>query len=207
MKAIPPSIQRLIREFNKLPGIGSKTSERFVFHLLRQPAADIDALAESLKKLKASIQLCTECYTFSERQSCDICGDKMRDAQTICVVAEPKDIIAIEKTGQYGGVYHVLGGLINAAQGIGPEQLRVEELLKRAEKNDATEVIIATDATMEGETTAVYIAEQFNSSPVQVTKIARGIPVGADIEFADEVTLGDALQGRRSVKNGHGENS
>ncbi|MFC1598284.1 recombination mediator RecR [Patescibacteria group bacterium] len=201
MKALPPSIQRLIKEFNKLPGIGSKTSERFVFHLLRQPKTEIEALAESLQATKDAVRLCTECYTFAEEERCAVCVDSGRDRATICVVAEPKDVIALEKATAHEGVYHVLGGVIDHAAGVGPDQLRVDELLARIDANSVTEVIIATNPDMEGETTALYLAQQLKDKPVTVTKIARGLPVGADLEFADEVTLGSALQDRRKISD------
>ncbi len=200
MRSIPPPIQRLIREFNKLPGIGSKTSERFVFHLLRQPKEEIDALARSLQAIKETIRLCADCYTVSEDERCAICANSERSKQTVCVVADPKDVMAFEKTGAYDGVYHVLGGVIDHAHGIGPEQLRIEELLKRIDEQAVTEVILATNPDMEGETTALFISQQIKEKPgVQVTKIARGLPMGGNIEFADEVTLSNALSGRNSM--------
>ncbi|MFH1426169.1 MAG: recombination mediator RecR [Candidatus Kerfeldbacteria bacterium] len=200
MKAIPPSIQRLVREFNKLPGIGSKTSERFVFHLLRRPKEDIELLAASLNTIKESIRLCRDCFTYTEDEICSVCSDTGRDRSIVCVVAEPKDVISVEKTGEHNGIYFVLGGLIDAAGGVAPEHLRISDLIECIDQNGITEIIIATNPTMEGETTALFIAEQLKDKPVTVSKIARGLPVGADIEFADEVTLGDALAGRRNIK-------
>lgn len=200
MKSTPPSIQRLIREFNKLPGIGSKTSERFVFHLLRQPKEDIELLVQRLQEIKQAVQLCRECFTFSEQDRCTICADSVRNKKIICVVAEPKDVMAFEKTDQYDGVYHVLGGVINASAGVGPQQLRIEELLRRITDNGVQEIILGTNPDMEGETTALYISQQLKGLPVTVTKIARGLPTGANIEFADESTLGNALTGRQTLK-------
>lgn len=200
MNVIPPSIKRVIEEFNKLPGIGHKTSERFVFHLLRKDASEIEALAASLRMLKESIQLCMECYTYTEKPLCAICANTERDHQLVCVVAEPKDVIAVEKTHEFGGVYHVLGGVIDHIIGMGPQELRINELAERVQQKGVSEVIVATNPDMEGETTALLIAKKLEPFPVVVTRIARGLPVGADIEFADEVTLGNALTGRRSMK-------
>lgn len=191
---------RVIREFNRLPGIGSKTSERFVFHLLRQPAEELEAMAQSLLNLRQTIRACGTCYTYTENDTCDICSNPARHNGTVCVVAEPRDVGAIEQTGEFRGVYHVLGGLIDHADGIGPDMLRVQELLDRVStEQHVEEVIIATNPTMEGETTAIYLAQQLKDSDVRVTKIARGLPIGGDIEFADEVTLASALQARQSV--------
>jgi recombination protein RecR len=199
MKVLPPSIERLIREFNRLPGIGSKTSERFVFYLLRQQKADIDAMISSLQQLRDAIRYCVECYTFAESDRCAICSEPQRSKQTLCVVAEPRDVIAFEKTAQFSGLYHVLGGVIDHTVGVGPEQLRIAELLQRIERNNVAEVIIATNPDAEGDITALYIQKQLAGKPVTVTRIARGLPMGADIDFADEVTLANALQGRQKI--------
>lgn len=199
MKALPESIQRLIREFNKLPGIGHKTSERFVYHLLRLPREEIDAMGFALQEVRDKIKRCTICSTYTEDDTCTTCADPARDGALICVVAEPRDVIALEKTGEFLGLYHVLGGVIDHANGVGPAQLRIDELVKRVEKENVQEVIIATNPDMEGETTGLYIAQQLKSSGVKVTRIARGLPIGANIEFADEVTLGNALSGRREM--------
>lgn len=200
MKSIPSSIQRLIREFNKLPGIGSKTSERFVFFLLRQPKSELDALAQSILHLKEVVQTCTECFTVSESTLCSICADPKRNKQLVCVVAEPRDVMALEQGGTYTGVYHVLGGVIAPQDGVGPEQLRIQELADRIDRQHITEVILATNPDMEGETTAHYVAQQLQPKQILVTKIARGLPMGGNIEFADEVTLTSALNGRRVVE-------
>lgn len=200
MKSVPQSILRLIREFNKLPGIGSKTSERFVYHLLRGASTNIDALASSLAAVKTNITLCRECFTYAEGELCSICSDSTRSRQVICVVAEPKDVMAFETAASFDGVYHVLGGTIDHTQGIGPEQLRIEELVLRVQKSLASEVILATNPDMEGDTTALYIAQQLADTPVTLTKIARGLPMGADIQFADEVTLGNALSERQNFE-------
>lgn len=200
MKSIPASIQRLIREFNKLPGIGAKTSERFVFHLLRQPQEEIDALAQSLLAVKKNIHTCVDCFTVCEEERCSICTDGQRDRSTLCVVAEPREVMAMEDTGEYRGLYHVLGGVISPADGIGPNQLHLRELTDRVKQLNIREVIIATDPDMEGETTALYIAQQLEPLHVTITKIARGLPVGGNIEFADSVTLTNALRGRQKME-------
>lgn len=199
MKSLPSSIEQLIREFNKLPGIGSKTSERFVFHLLRRQKQDIDTLVTSLQNVRDQIRYCTECYTFAESELCSICANPQRDKQILCVVADAKDVIAFEKTGQFTGRYHVLSGVIDHTVGVGPEQLRIRELLNRIHRDNVTEIIIATNPDAEGDITALYITKQLEGTPVTVTRIARGLPMGADIDFADEVTLGNALQGRQKM--------
>ena len=200
MKSIPPSIQRLIREFNKLPGIGAKTSERFVFHLLRQPQSEIDALAQSLLAVKKNIHTCVDCFTVCEEERCSICTDSQRDRSTLCVVAEARDVMAMEDTAEYRGLYHVLGGVISPADGIGPDQLHLKELAERAQQLQVKEVIIATNPDMEGETTATYVAQQLAPLHITITKIARGLPVGGNIEFADSVTLTTALRGRQKME-------
>ncbi len=199
MNTLPPSIEQLIREFNKLPGIGSKTSERFVFHLLRQQKEEFDSLIRTLQNVRDSIRLCVECYTFSEAERCAICRNTQRDRRLLCVVAEAKDVMALEKTGQFNGVYHVLGGVIDHTVGVDPEQLRIAELLQRVERNGITEIIIATNPDAEGDITALYMTKRLAGKPITVTRIARGLPMGADIDFADEVTLANALQGRQKI--------
>lgn len=200
MKAVPPSILRLIREFHKLPGIGFKTSERFAYHLLRGPDSDIDALANSLQMLKESIRLCEQCFTYTEEPVCAICRDSTRDRSVVCVVAEPKEMLAFEQTGSFTGLYHVLGGVIAHTEGVGPAQLRIAQLQERIAKEDITEIIFGLNPDMEGDTTALYIAGLLKNSSVRITKIARGLPMGADIEFADETTLGNALSGRQQFQ-------
>lgn len=200
MYITPPAIAKVIGEFNKLPGIGHKTSERFVYHLLRQPKRDLDELAESIRGLRDHIRVCTECCTYTDEEFCAICRDTRRNHRLLCVVAEPNDCMVIEKTGEFDGLYHVLGGVINHPEGVGPHQLRLRELRERVERHHVEEVIIATNPDMEGETTALYIAQQLRDLPnVRISKIARGLPMGADIEFADEVTLGNALIARQKI--------
>lgn len=193
------SIQKLIQQFNKLPGIGPKTAEKFVFHLLKQPKENLDEFAHSLKELKDSISICSECYDFSETSPCQLCADSSRDKAVICVVSESADILAMEKISEYDGVYHVLGGTINQIEGVGPELLKIKELVERIKNNGVKEIILALDATMEGETTAMYLAKELKALNIKVTRLARGLPMGSDIEYADEVTLANALKGRREV--------
>ncbi|MFA6028140.1 MAG: recombination mediator RecR [Patescibacteria group bacterium] len=197
--ALPDSIQNLIAQFNKLPGIGQKTAERFVFYLLKQPKSEIDEFVKSLNGLKNNIKICSECFDFSETSPCSICRNSQRDKSIICAVAQGPDVIALEKTSEYNGVYHVLNGLINQIEGIGPEKLRVKELINRLKKNGVKEVILALDATMEGETTAMYLIKEIKPLNIKITRLARGLPMGSDIEYADEITLSSALKGRREI--------
>jgi recombination protein RecR len=199
MKVLPPSIEQLIREFNKLPGIGSKTSERFVFHLLRQQKGEIDNLIRTLQNVRDSVRHCSECYTLTESDRCNICNDKQRNQQILCVVAEARDVIALEKTSQFFGLYHVLGGVIDHTIGIGPEHLRIDELVRRVKEHNATEVIIATNPDAEGDITALYISKRLEGISVTISRIARGLPMGADIDFADEVTLANAMERRQTL--------
>lgn len=199
MNALPESIQRLIKEFNKLPGIGHKTSERFVYHLLRLPREEIDSMGYALQEVRDKIKRCRICSTYTEDETCSICIDPKRNTGIICVVAAPRDVIALEKTGEFKGLYHVLGGVIDHSNGVGPAQLRIDELIERVRNGNVEEVIVATNPDMEGETTALYIAQQLKKTTAQVTRIARGLPIGANIEFADEVTLSNALSGRRNM--------
>lgn len=196
MGKLPKPIQDLIEEFNKLPGIGSKTSERFIFYLLKQPDGELDKLSERIRHLKEKILVCPTCYNFADQSPCSICSDKKRDQKIICVVAESPDVIAIEKTDKYNGLYHVLGGVINQIEGIGPDQIKIKELVDRIKKDGVKEVVLATNPDMEGESTALYLARLLKPLNVKVTRIGRGLPMGSNIEYADEVTLANALAGR-----------
>ncbi len=202
MKSLPSSIQKLIQEFNRLPGIGSKTSERFVFHLLQRPKSEIEALVDKLQQVRDAITICEQCYTYSENKKCTICANEHRDNTILCIVAEPKEVMAFEKTGEFNGLYHVLGGTINHAVGVGPDQIRVKELIARIDADGVQEIILATNPDMEGETTAHYILQELKDRDLTITRIARGLPMGADIEFADEVTLANALAARQKMENG-----
>jgi recombination protein RecR len=190
-------ISRLIAELSRLPGVGQRTAQRLAFHILRASDDDALALAESIREVKEKVGVCEVCFNLAEGSRCRICEDTRRDASVICVVEEPSDVIPIERTGEYRGVYHVLGGALSPIDGIDPEDLRISELIERVDA-DVSEVVLATNPTTTGEATALHIAEQIRDK-VTVTRLASGLPVGADLEHADEVTLGKALAGRRSL--------
>ncbi|HRR27321.1 MAG TPA: recombination mediator RecR [Acidobacteriota bacterium] len=191
-------IQHLIEEFRKLPGIGPKSAQRLVFHLLKRPEEESRSLAQAILDLKARLGLCSECNNISDLDPCRICRDPRRDRKTICIVEEPFNVLSIEHSGSYRGLYHVLHGVISPAQGIGPEELRLETLLRRLAGEEVEEVIIATNPTAEGEATALYLARLIKPSGVKVTRIGVGIPMGSDIEYADALTISKALSGRSS---------
>jgi recombination protein RecR len=191
-------VARLIDEFNRLPGIGPKTAQRLTFYLLRVPKEEALSLAEAIREIKERIITCSVCCNLSEQDPCAICRDPQRDRDRICVVEEPLDILAIEKTG-YRGLYHVLHGALNPVEGIGPEDLRIAELLKRLREDPPAEVILATNANMEGDSTAMYLSAQIKPLGICVTRLARGLPMGGDLGYADEMTLAQALDGRREM--------
>ncbi|GAA4539453.1 recombination mediator RecR [Amycolatopsis samaneae] len=193
-------VQDLIDELGRLPGVGPKSAQRIAFHLLATDPADIARLQEVLGKVKEGVQFCEICGNVSEQATCRICRDARRDLSVICVVEEPKDVLAVERTREFKGRYHVLGGALDPLSGIGPEQLRMRELLARIGEADVTEVIIATDPNTEGEATATYLVRMLRDFPgLSVTRLASGLPMGGDLEFADELTLGRALSGRRAL--------
>jgi recombination protein RecR len=193
-------VQDLIDELGKLPGIGPKSAQRIAFHLLSVEPPDIDRLTAVLGKVRDGVKFCAECGNVSDDERCRICSDSRRDTSVVCVVEEPKDVQAIERTREFRGRYHVLGGALDPLSGIGPEQLRIRELLNRLGESDITEVIIATDPNTEGEATATYLVRMLRDIPgLTVTRIASGLPMGGDLEFADELTLGRALSGRRAM--------
>jgi recombination protein RecR len=195
-------VQDLIDELGRLPGIGPKSAQRIAFYILKVPAEDAARLAASINAAKTRVTWCQRCFNVAEGAAgaeCNICTDARRDTSALCVVEEPRDVIAIEKTGEFRGRYHVLQGAISPIDGIGPEQLRVRELLARIDAEEVSEVILCTNPNIEGDTTALYIASLFKHIPVKVTRIAFGLPVGGDLEYADELTLGRALEGRREV--------
>nr|WP_290667268.1 recombination mediator RecR [Ardenticatena sp.] len=196
MSAIPKAVARLIDEFAKLPGVGPKTASRLTFYLLRAPEEQVQALADALYELRRHLVTCSRCFNIGETNPCGICSDTSRDQATVCVVEEPLDVIAIERTGAYKGLYHVLHGAISPVDGILPQDLRIRELVQRVKQEPIEEVILATNPTLEGEATAEYIARQLRSHGVRLTRLARGLPMGGDLEYADEVTLSRALQGR-----------
>ena len=192
-------IQELIDELGKLPGIGPKSAQRIAFHIVQSERVDINHLVEVLRLVKEKVRFCNQCFNVAEEEECKICRDPRRDASTICVVEESKDVIAIERTREFKGRYHVLGGAISPIDGIGPEQLRIRELLARLADANISEVIIATDPNLEGEATATYLARTIKPLGIKLSRLASGLPVGGDLEYADEVTLGRAFEGRRSL--------
>ena len=190
---------RLIEELKKLPGVGSKTAQRFAFHILRACDEDAELLALAIHDVKASLHLCSVCNNITEADPCTYCSSPTRNQRLVCVVEEPTNIAAIEKTAHYNGVYHVLHGALSPLHGVGPEQLRITNLERRVESGGVDELILATNPTIEGEATATYLSQMFRSSGVKVTRIATGVPVGSDIEYADEVTMQKAMEGRREL--------
>jgi recombination protein RecR len=193
------AIQDLIDELGRLPGIGPKSAQRLAFHLLQAEAADVARLATALTRVKELVRFCATCFNVAESEQCRICRDPRRTDEIICVVEEPKDVVAIEKTGEFRGRYHVLGGAINPLEGIGPDNLKIRELLARLASGEVKELILATDPNTEGEATATYLALMVKPMGLSVTRLASGLPVGGDLEYADEVTLGRAFEGRRAV--------
>ncbi|HUW01877.1 MAG TPA: recombination mediator RecR [Acidimicrobiales bacterium] len=193
------SVQALIDEFGRLPGIGPKSAQRIAFHLLKVDEVDARRLSAAIITAKERVRFCEVCFNLAEAPTCGVCSDERRDQRVICVVEEPRDVVAVEKTNEFTGRYHVLGGAINPLEGIGPEQLRVAELLARLESDDVTEVILCTNPNIEGEATALYLTRLIGPAGINVTRIASGLPVGGDLEYADELTLGRALEGRRTV--------
>ena len=192
-------VARLIDELNKLPNIGPKSAARLAFYLLKSPKEQVQALADAITEMKERIVFCSVCFNITEEDPCAICQDPSRDRTKICVVEEPLDVLALEKTNDYKGLYHVLHGAISYVDGVRPEQLKIEELVKRASEPEVDEVILATNATTEGDATAMFINRQLAKAGVRTTRIARGLPMGGDLEFADEVTLSRALEGRREM--------
>ncbi|MEM7092047.1 MAG: recombination mediator RecR [Actinomycetota bacterium] len=196
-------IQDLIDEFGRLPGIGPKSAQRITFHMLRIPTAEAERLANAIVEAKRRVQFCQTCFNLAESPLCSICADDNREQAVLCVVEDARDIMAVERTGEFGGRYHVLQGCINPIEGIGPEQLRIAELMRRITEQGISEVIVCTNPTIEGEATAMYLARLLAPTPdLTVTRIASGLPVGSDLEYADEVTLGRALAGRRLITEG-----
>lgn len=194
-----PSVDRLIKELARLPGIGPRSAQRLAFHILRQPPEQVLPLAEAIVEVKERIGFCRRCFNLAEGELCTVCADARRDGSVICVVEQPGDIVPIERTGEFRGLYHVLGGALSPLDGVDPEDLHINELLARVDEG-VREVILATNPTMTGEATAMYIAEQLPPR-VRVTRLASGLPVGGDLEYADELTLGRAFAGRRSLRH------
>lgn len=193
------AVQDLIDELGRLPGVGPKSAQRIAFHILSADPEDVQALVDALRTVKERVKFCEECGNVAESTTCRVCADPKRDLTVICVVEEPKDVVAIEKTREFRGRYHVLGGAINPIEGIGPDDLRIRELMQRLSSAQITEVILATDPNLEGEATATYLARTISPLGISVSRLASGLPVGGDLEYADEVTLGRAFQGRRQL--------
>jgi len=198
---LAPPVNRLVTELSRLPGIGQRTAQRLAFHILRVPADEALPLADAIREVKETVGLCEICFNLAVEPTCRICQDERRDAERICVVEEPGDVIPIERTNEWNGRYHVLGGALSPIDGIDPEDLKLKELGDRVEREGTSEVVVATNATTTGEATALYIADMLRerASQVTVTRLASGLPVGADLEYADEITLGKALSGRRTL--------
>jgi len=199
MNKFPTPVQNLIDEFNKLPGIGPKTSQRFVFYLLNQPKEEINKLVQALGGLKDEVKFCSVCQNITQKDPCGICSDSSRDQKTICVVAQVYDLLSIESTGEYKGLYHILGGVLNPLEGVTPRELRVKELVERIKKNKPSEIILGLNPDLEGESTVIYLTKLLAPAKIKITRLAKGLPMGADLEYADEVTLSNALKGRREV--------
>lgn len=192
-------VQDLIDELGRLPGVGPKSAQRIAFHLLQADPADVRRLSDVLVEVKAKVRFCSTCFNVSEAEQCRICADPRRDPTTLCVVEEYKDVVAIERTREFRGRYHVLGGAISPIDGIGPDQLRIRELVARLSDDQITEIILATDPNLEGEATATFLTRQLRPLGLRVTRLASGLPVGGDLEYADEVTLGRAFVGRQNA--------
>jgi recombination protein RecR len=193
-----PAVENLVAQLTRLPGVGSRTAHRLAFHLLRVPADEALALASSIEEVKERVRFCTECGNLTEEDRCEICRDERRDRALVCVVEQPADLVSLERTHEYRGLYHVLGGSLSPIDGVEPEHLRIDELMSRVERNGIQEVVLATNPNMTGEATAAYLADRLRGR-VRVTRLASGLPVGGDLEYADEVTLGRALSGRQEM--------
>ncbi len=200
MNYYPPSVRNAIKQISRLPGIGEKTAERLAMHILRSPRAEVEHLAHSLLNMKQNIRLCRHCYSLSDSEICTICRDPGRNTRLLCVVEQPADMVSLEKSGAFSGRYHILGGTLSPMNGIGPGDIRIGELLSRLDKEDIEEVVLATSTTVEGESTASYLADRLAGHAVKVTRIASGVPIGGDLKYVDQVTLRKAMEGRHHVK-------
>lgn len=199
MQVYTGPITRLIEEFSKLPGVGRKTAQRLAFHVINMNTNDVEALSKAIIDAKRNIKYCSECCNIADTDPCSMCSNKNRDSSVICVVEDPRDVAAMERTREFKGKYHVLNGVISPMDGIGPDMIKIKELILRLGNQDVTEIIMATNPTIEGEATAMYIARLVKPMGIKVTRIAHGLPVGGDLEYADEVTISKALEGRREI--------
>ncbi|MGL5641412.1 MAG: recombination mediator RecR [Paraclostridium sp.] len=199
MQTYSGPISNLIEEFSKLPGVGRKTAQRLAFHVINMNMNDVEALSKAIVEAKKEIKYCSICYNITDKDPCSMCSNKNRDSRVICVVEDPRDVAAMERTKEFHGQYHVLNGVISPMDGIGPDMIRVKELIQRLGNQDVSEIIMATNPTIEGEATAMYIARLLKPMGIKVTRIAHGLPVGGDLEYADEVTISKALEGRREI--------
>jgi len=201
MQILPPALTDLIEAFGLLPGVGPRTAERYAYYLVRHSGDSADKLSAALQRLKAGVGYCQKTFALipADQELSDLYTDPRRDKTTIAVVAEPFDVVALEKTGQFSGTYHVLGGLISPIDNVGPEQLHIKELIQRIDEDNVQEIILATNASVEGESTALYIQQQLGKRDVKITRLARGLPIGVDLEYADQITLGRALEGRQAI--------
>jgi recombination protein RecR len=195
---LSPAVENLVAQLSRLPGVGSRTAHRLAFHLLQRPKDEALALSHAIEEVKERVRFCAECGNLTEEELCAICADARRDRSLICVVEQPVDVISLERTHEYRGLYHVLGGALSPLDGVEPEHLRIDELVRRVDRNGVSEVVLATNPTMTGEATAAFLADRLRGR-VRVTRLASGLPVGGDLEYADEVTLGRALAGRREM--------
>ena len=195
---LSPAVENLVAQLTRLPGVGTRTAHRLAFHLLRVPRDEAQALAAAIDEVKERVRFCSECGNLTEEERCEICRDERRDRTLVCVVEQPADLLSLERTHEYRGLYHVLGGSLSPIDGVEPEHLRIDELMGRVDRNGIQEVVLATNPNMTGEATAAYLADRLRGR-VRVTRLASGLPVGGDLEYADEVTLGRALSGRREM--------
>ena len=195
---LSPAVENLVAQLTRLPGVGTRTAHRLAFHLLRVPRDEAQALAAAIDEVKERVRFCSECGNLTEEERCEICRDERRDRTLVCVVEQPADLVSLERTHEYRGLYHVLGGSLSPIDGVEPEHLRIDELLRRVEQNGVQEVVLATNPNMTGEATAAFLADRLRGH-ARVTRLASGLPVGGDLEYADEVTLGRALSGRREM--------
>lgn len=199
MNHYPSSVLNLIKDLSKLPGIGEKTAERLAMHILRAPRREAEQLSSSIMELKEKIRICSMCFGLSDSEVCNICSDQTRDAAVLCVVERPADMVAIEKSSSFPGLYHILQGVLSPMEGVGPDDIRIRELISRIREGRVKEIVLATSTNVEGEATASYIAERLESFPVKVTRIASGVPMGGDLKYVDQVTLKRAMETRYAV--------